>query len=122
MTPKQGRDLGRREFNRIVAASFAGLVLGAAGCTAGEASEADADTKELGPGEHACKGLNECKGQGGCGDTKGKNECAAKGGCATIEHHACGGQNSCKGRGGCGSKKGTNECKGKGGCAVPIRH
>lgn len=36
---------------------------------------------------HACKGLNECKGQGGCktGDNgcKGKNSCKGKGGCAS---------------------------------------
>lgn len=37
--------------------------------------------------KHACKGLNNCKGQGGCksGDNgcKGKNSCKGKGGCAT---------------------------------------
>ena len=37
-------------------------------------------------GKECCKGLNECKGKGGCA-VEGKNEC-----------------------------KGTNECKGKGGC------
>ena len=37
--------------------------------------------------KHACKGLNSCKGKGGCksGDNgcKGKNSCKGKGGCAT---------------------------------------
>jgi hypothetical protein len=37
--------------------------------------------------KHACKGLNSCKGRGGCssGDNgcKGKNSCKGKGGCAT---------------------------------------
>jgi hypothetical protein len=34
--------------------------------------------------KHACKGQNDCKGQGG-GDKKhaGKNDCKGKGGCAT---------------------------------------
>jgi hypothetical protein len=36
------------------------------------------------PPKHACKGQNDCKGQGG-GDKKhaGKNDCKGKGGCAT---------------------------------------
>jgi len=37
--------------------------------------------------KHGCKGLNSCKGKGGCssGDNgcKGKNSCKGKGGCAT---------------------------------------
>jgi hypothetical protein len=32
--------------------------------------------------KHACKGQNECKGQGG-GKNPGKNSCKGKGGCAT---------------------------------------
>ena len=32
--------------------------------------------------KHACKGLNDCKGQGG-GENWGKNDCKGKGGCAT---------------------------------------
>ena len=32
--------------------------------------------------KHACKGLNDCKGQGG-GENWGKNSCKGKGGCAT---------------------------------------
>jgi hypothetical protein len=36
---------------------------------------------------HACKGMNECKGQGGCssgdGGCKGKNSCKGHGGCKT---------------------------------------
>jgi hypothetical protein len=42
--------------------------------------------------KHACKGMNSCKGNGGC----------------KTEKNACKGQNSCKGMGGCatdGSKK-----------------
>ena len=37
--------------------------------------------------KHACKGMNSCKGKGGCstGDNgcKAKNSCKGKGGCAT---------------------------------------
>src|ERR1700726_1799851 len=37
--------------------------------------------------KHACKGLNSCKGKGGCkasdNGCKGKNSCKGKGGCAT---------------------------------------
>jgi hypothetical protein len=37
--------------------------------------------------KHACKGLNSCKGKGGCKTSdngcKGKNSCKGKGGCAT---------------------------------------
>jgi len=32
--------------------------------------------------KHACKGKNDCKGQGG-GKNAGKNDCKGKGGCAT---------------------------------------
>jgi hypothetical protein len=38
-------------------------------------------------GKHACRGMNSCKGQGGCSTSdngcKAKNSCAGKGGCAT---------------------------------------
>lgn len=38
--------------------------------------------------KHLCKGLNSCRGKGGCqtGDNgcKGKNSCKGKGGCATL--------------------------------------
>ncbi len=40
-----------------------------------------ADEKKPLP-KHACKGQNDCKGQGG-GKNWGKNDCKGKGGCAT---------------------------------------
>ena len=45
---------------------------------------ADAKTDKDKVPKHACKGQNDCKGQGG-GDKKhyGKNDCKGKGGCAT---------------------------------------
>jgi hypothetical protein len=30
---------------------------------------------------HDCNGMNDCKGQGGCGEHPGENECKGKGGC-----------------------------------------
>jgi len=37
--------------------------------------------------KHACKGMNSCKGQGGCASSdmgcKAKNSCKGKGGCKT---------------------------------------
>jgi hypothetical protein len=31
---------------------------------------------------HDCNGMNDCKGQGGCGELPGENECSGKGACA----------------------------------------
>lgn len=120
--------LDRRQFHQLMGAAFGGLVAGAsAGCSddkgkgaASTGSSAAADSK---PGDvavkgniHACRGLNECKGQG----ADGKNACAGQGICATSKHHSCATQNECKGLGGCGETAGANECKGKGGCSVPM--
>ena len=80
--------------------------------------------------KHVCKGMNSCKGKGGCktGDAgcSGKNSCKGKGGCASADaKHNCKGMNSCKGQGGCKTGDagcgGKNSCKGKGGCEVPIK-
>ncbi len=133
-------DLNRRDFNKLVLAAVGGAVAGAslAGC---ENKPAPPETPKGGDGKtppkesgtpmakHACKGMNECKGQGACkteaNACKGQNACKSKGGCATVEKHACGGKNECKGQGGCKTADhdcaGKNECKGKGGCAVPVK-
>jgi hypothetical protein len=67
----------RRDFARIVGAAVAGLAAG---------SKLSAGEKGEGKGaKHACQGMNDCKGQGGC--KSGDNGCAGK--------------NSCKGQGGC---------------------
>ena len=117
------RKLGRRDFNKVIAASFGGLLLGCSEATTEPAGGGDDTAHD--PGKHACKGLNSCEGHGGCktadNECKGKNACEGKGGCATVEH-ACAGKNECKGQGGCGNTKGTNECRGKGKCASPIKH
>lgn len=78
----------------IAGAAIAGLMSGSFAVTAhavqtsakpgvslmGDKDKTDAD-------KHACKGLNSCKGKGGCATAdntcKGKNSCKGKGGCAT---------------------------------------
>lgn len=113
------KDYTRRDFHKLSAAALSGML--AAG-TIGCGSQSGTDTSDATEGsatvaKHACRGLNECKGQG----AKGTNDCAGAGTCATIEHHVCGGQNECKGQGGCGETPGANECAGKGGCQVPMK-
>lgn len=83
-----------------MAAAFAGLLGGttvrlhaqsvsptATTTTAQTAQSAQAGTLLVAEGsaplpKHACKGQNDCKGQGG-GKHPGKNSCKGKGGCAT---------------------------------------
>jgi hypothetical protein len=74
-----------------LAAAFAGL-LGGTAVRANAQPTQDHTTAQAGvlvaqattPAKHACKGKNDCKGQGG-GDAKhaGKNSCKGKGACAT---------------------------------------
>ena len=112
----ENSNVNRREFNKLTAAAFGGLV---AGTTAGGLSaladdekKDDKDKKEI----HVCRGLNQCKGH----DPSGKNACAGQGACATAKAHECAGMNACKGQGGCGEKPGENKCKEMGKCAVPL--
>jgi hypothetical protein len=80
----------------VLTAAFTGLLGGTvaraagpagpagAGSTIGSIAGQAADDKVE---KHACKGLNSCKGKGGCKSSdngcKGKNSCKGKGGCAT---------------------------------------
>ncbi len=111
----------------LLAAAVSGLLLGSTtGCASDPAtSQPSAEASML--EKHACKGLNSCRGQGGCAvegkhACKGMNDCRGNGGCATVEH-ACKGQNDCRGQGGCKTErnacKGQNACQGMGGCKVP---
>lgn len=115
-------ELTRRDFHRLTAAAFGGVLAGAAaGCGTKEAakdlptpkaeSTAAADAGKAEP--HACRGLNSCKSD--------KNDCAGRATCATVSHD-CAEMNSCKYLGGCGRNPGANECKGQGGCHVPMSH
>jgi hypothetical protein len=76
-----------------LAAAIAGLLGGASARAGAQATGNTAPTATVGvllaqttPAlpKHACKGKNDCKGQGG-GDAKhaGKNSCKGKGACAT---------------------------------------
>lgn len=111
----------RRTFGNRISAALAGV--SAAAMIRPSAEAFDKHEK------HVCKGMNECKGQGGCksgeGGAPGKNSCKGKGGCATVARHECKGHNECKGQGGCssgeGGAPGKNSCKGKGGCQVPLK-
>lgn len=80
----------------LSAAAFAGLLAGATVSLQaspnpfgqGDKGQAAAETgkkasKKTKVEKHACKGLNSCKGKGGCGTTKGKNDCKGKGECRT---------------------------------------
>jgi hypothetical protein len=66
---------------------MAGLLAGTVGTTGCSNSKDEAGTASSAPAveKHDCKGLNSCKGKGGCttGDMscKGKNSCKGKGGC-----------------------------------------
>ena len=115
----KNENLSRREFSKLSAAAFGGMVAG----TTLTASELFAEDKEI--EVHVCRGLNSCKGNGGCktanNECKGKNACAGQGACATAKAHACAGANDCKGQGGCGATPGEHTCKGKGKCAVPLK-
>jgi len=118
----QNQRMNRRDFQRLTAAAFGGLVAGAS-----VTSTAFAADKAKGPkkdpkknpllGEpHVCRGINMCKGLGAGKD----NACAGQGACATAKAHTCHAANECRGQGGCGAKPGENACKGKGECGVPM--
>ena len=103
----------RREFSKLAAAAFGGVMLGASAAIAQDKkTEGSLLLKE----PHTCRGLNTCKGK----DAKKDNACAGMGQCATAKAHDCKGMNDCKGHGGCGAKPGENACKGMGECAVPL--
>ncbi len=77
---------------RVALAALSGLMIGGsckgagtspspAGAAAAPSSGAVANAEKA-----CCKGLNDCKGKGGCGvpgkhDCAGKNECKGQGGC-----------------------------------------
>ena len=89
--------------------------------------------------QHACMGLNSCKGQDRFGSNGHQlpdsdpveyvvNDCAGQGYCSTTADHTCHVQNDCRSQGGCGlygtieeqRNPGANECKAFGSCATPI--
>lgn len=126
-------NMNRRDLNKLLLGAAGGILAGcqtdeapAGGSVADEISAAAPDMQPMAAvaDKHVCKGMNECKGQGGCATGEagcaGKNSCKGQGGCATSAKHECAGKNECKGQGGCGGSAGKNDCKGQGGCAVPV--
>ena len=114
-------DLNRRDFNRLAAAAFGGLVVGAGMAQAQDKKDEEPkpkskDKNPLLQEPHVCRGLNTCKGKG----KGGKNDCAGMSECATAKAHTCSADNACRGLGGCGAMPGENNCKGMGECAVPL--
>src|SRR5258708_3668326 len=109
--------LSRRDFGKLTAAAFGGVLLGSTLIGRAADKTAEHDPELLLQDKHVCRGLNTCK-------TKGKgadNSCAGMGNCAIAEKHSCKGDNSCKGQGGCGEYPGQNSCKGLGSCEVPLK-
>ncbi|MFQ5733556.1 MAG: hypothetical protein ACE5KM_16580, partial [Planctomycetaceae bacterium] len=123
-----GSDLNRRQFTKLTAAAFGGVVAGSlVGCgktpakksvdkggngSNGKNGDDTHDATLLTQEPHVCRGLNTCKDKG---VTK-SNACAGQGMCATAEKHTCAGENKCKGQGGCKEYPGQNSCKTKGEC------
>ncbi len=71
----------------MISAAVAGMVagtMGLTGCSKDDSGQS-APSSGAATAKHDCKGMNSCKGQGGCnaGDMgcKGKNTCKGKGGC-----------------------------------------
>jgi hypothetical protein len=113
-------ELNRRDFQRLTAAAFGGMLAGLAveSSAFGEDKPPQKDkSKNAMLGEpHVCRGINMCKALGA-----GKqNACAGQGTCATAKAHSCHADNECRGQGGCGAKPGENNCKGMGECGVPL--
>jgi hypothetical protein len=79
----------------MLVAAVGGMLMGCGGSTPPAASPGDpaaavapaAGTPASTAAKHACKTLNDCKGQGGC----------------KTDKHACKTLNDCKGQGGCKS-------------------
>lgn len=85
-----GKDFGKLMIGAAVAGLISGGAAFAADGTAKKAPKKAAKAAKVTKAvkDHACKGMNECKGKGGCktGDNgcKGKNSCKGKGGCSTA--------------------------------------
>ena len=85
--------MNRRKFGIALGAAIAGLTAGAA--LAQDTPAPAKKGKKSKAAKHECKGLNACKGQGGC----------------KTSDNGCKGKNSCKGKGGCGKKAMEGEKK-----------
>ena len=105
----------RRDFTKLTTAALGGAVAGTTFLGSGSKTARADDDADDAASKHACRGLNECAGNG----AGGENACAGQGTCATVEH-TCAGSNDCKYQGGCGEEPANNDCSTQGGCHVPI--
>ncbi len=112
----QPSPVSRRDFSRLTAAAFGGVLIGSSLLAHAADKDAKDDPALLLQDKHVCRGLNTCTGKG----AGGKNTCAGQGNCAIADKHTCKGDNACKGQGGCGEHAGQNACKGQGDCSVPL--
>ncbi|HEX4338593.1 MAG TPA: hypothetical protein VH062_21960 [Polyangiaceae bacterium] len=85
----------KSERSALLAAAVSGLILGA-GCK-GSSAEPSGESKAATPVAASSSGPH--KGDKAC--CKGLNACKGKGGCAVPGKHDCAGKNDCKGQGGC---------------------
>src|SRR5947209_5108678 len=88
----KGDHMNRRKFGIALGAAIAGLTAGAALAQDPATPSTDKPAKKgkkTKAAKHDCKGMNACKGQGGCSSSdngcKGKNSCKGKGGCGAAE-------------------------------------
>jgi hypothetical protein len=81
----QGNTMNRTASTLVISAAMAGLVSGTVMTMTGCKSSGNAAASSTSMNKHDCKGMNSCKGQGGCNTSdmgcKGKNSCKGKGGC-----------------------------------------
>jgi hypothetical protein len=86
-TKRKENAMSRTARTLVISAAMAGLLAGTVVMTGCTSSKDDAGTSasSTATDKHDCKGMNSCKGKGGCntGDMgcKGKNSCKGKGGC-----------------------------------------
>jgi hypothetical protein len=86
-TDKPEKIMTRTAKTLMISAAMAGLVAGSmaiSGCSSDNSGKV-ASSSDAAVAKHDCKGLNSCKGQGGCKTSdmgcKGLNSCKGKGGC-----------------------------------------
>jgi hypothetical protein len=83
----KGKIMSRTARTLVISAAMTGLLAGTmvnTGCSTSKDSSG-VSASSVSTNRHDCKGMNSCKGKGGCntGDMgcKGKNSCKGKGGC-----------------------------------------
>jgi hypothetical protein len=85
-----------------------GLVVGAMGCASdGKKAEEPSADSSAAPAADTAAAAADASGAKAC--CKGLNECKGKGGCKTADHE-CAGKNDCGKKGGCSKRPDMPEC------------